>query len=92
MLHEALKNVRKFHGATIEETAKKLGVSLSYISELENGHKRIHVDILEGYSKAFDMPVSSICFLAEQLENSSQGRGNFAARKISSIIRWIGRD
>lgn len=92
MLHEALKSVRKFHRMSVQDTATQLGVSTSYISEIENGKKRIHEDILNGYSRVFDLPVSSFYLISESGQSHSGGRKAAISRKISNIIKWIATD
>ncbi len=92
MLHEALKAVRKFHHFGVGETANEIGVSISYLSELENGKKRIHSDILEAYSRVFNIPVSAIYLIAENLDGSSKNGSGVIARKIAQIIKWIADD
>lgn len=92
MLHQALKSVRKFHDKTVQETATELGVSISYISEIENGKKRIHQDILEGYSRVFELPISSFFLIAESEQNHSGGKKAAVAKKIANIIKWITSD
>ncbi|MCR9214589.1 MAG: helix-turn-helix transcriptional regulator [Proteobacteria bacterium] len=92
MLHDALKIVRKFHQTSIEAAAKSIGVSVSYLSELENGKKRINQDILKGYSATFNMPISSIYLIAEHMERIDKKGVNGVSKKISKIIKWIAED
>jgi len=92
MLHDALRYVRKFHRKSILQTSKEIGVSPSYISEIENGKKRIHNDMLEAYSKAFDMPISAFYLIAESKNSSSTSRKSSVRKKIGRIIEWIAED
>ena len=92
MLHNALKSVRKFHKMSVVDTAHKIGVSPSYISELENDKKRIHDDILQAYSRLFNMPVSSLYLIAEAEDEQTNSLKSKARRKVAQIIKWIASD
>ena len=92
MLHVALRNVRKFHRMSVNEAAAKMDFSPSYISEIENGKKRIHQDILEAYGNTFKLPISSFHLIAESIGASSGSRNRATRRKISKIIEWIAED
>lgn len=92
MLHNALRNVRKFHRMSVNDAAAEMGMSPSHVSEIERGKKRVHHDVLEAYSKTFDIPISSIFLIAESEEASTKTAAGAARRKIAKIINWIGTD
>lgn len=92
MLNEALRAVRKFHQTSVQDTAAGIGVSSSYISEIENGKKRIHQDVLEGYSKLFNMPISSFYLISETVHKRPDSQNGKIKRKIGRIIQWIAED
>ena len=72
MLNKALRLIRLFHDLKQKELAKRLDISRSYLSEIEAGRKVPALQILYGYSALFNIPTSSIMFLAENIENSSR--------------------
>ncbi|MXW93298.1 MAG: helix-turn-helix transcriptional regulator [Rhodospirillaceae bacterium] len=92
VLHNALRYVRKFHRMSVNEVAAEVNLSPSYISEIENGKKRIHQDILQAYGNVFNMPISSFHLIAESIETSNGSRKRAIRRKISKIIEWIAED
>jgi len=92
MLNEALRAVRKFHRTSVQDAAARIGVSASYISEIENGKKRIHQDVLEGYSKLFNMPVSSFYLISESVDKRHGSQSGNIKQKIGQIIQWIAED
>ena len=47
-----IKELRTKAGLTVEQLADKMGVSKSYLSEMENGKKRINADRIESCAKA----------------------------------------
>lgn len=92
MLHDALRYIRRFHQMSAQDVAAAIGVSPSYISEIESGKKRIHEDLLEAYSTIFKMPISSIYLIAESEDTTDASAKGAARRKIAKIIKWIAED
>lgn len=80
MLSEALRLIRVFHDLKQQELADEIGLSKSYVSELENGKKIPSMDVIQKYSERFGIPASSIMFFAENLENPGK-----AAKTRSAI-------
>jgi transcriptional regulator with XRE-family HTH domain len=67
MLGEALRLLRVFHDMKGNELAEKLGISQSYLSEIESGKKEPTLEIIRRYAKEFDTTSSSILFFSEGL-------------------------
>jgi transcriptional regulator with XRE-family HTH domain len=92
MINRALKTIRQFHGLTQAELALKLDMSKSYLSEIESGKKSVGYDLLEKYSQLFDVPVSSLVFFSENLEEADTIPEKFrsvVADKILNIMEWV---
>lgn len=92
MINRALKTIRQFHGLTQAELALKLDMSKSYLSEIESGKKSVGYDLLEKYSELFDVPVSSLVFFSENLEEADTIPEKFrsvVADKILNIMEWV---
>lgn len=66
---ETLKLLRIFFGYKSVEMAKKLNISQSFLSEIENSKKNATLDLLNQYSKVLSIKVSTIVLLSESLEN-----------------------
>ena len=64
MIYRALKTIRLYHNIKQSELAEIFGMSKSYLSEIESGKKTVSFDILESYSKQFEIPVSSLIFFS----------------------------
>lgn len=93
MINRALKAIRVFHGLSQAELATELNISKSYLSELENGKKTVSYSFLEDFSNYFDMPVSTLVYFSENIENPEKISKKFkllASRKILSILEWAG--
>ena len=92
MLYRALKMLRSYHQFKQIDLAKKLGISNSYLSEIESGEKTISIELLEKYSEIFDIPVSSIMLFSEQIDNNQKPGSKLkvaAANKILRLLEWI---
>ena len=84
--------LRSYHQFKQIDLAKKLGISNSYLSEIESGEKTISIELLEKYSEIFDIPVSSIMLFSEQIDNNQKPGSKLkvaAANKILRLLEWI---
>ena len=92
MLNRALRLLRTYHQLTQVDLAKLLGISNSYLSEIESGVKTPPLDLLSKYSDIFKMSTSSILLFSESLVGEKQ-RGRklrvVAADKILRLLEWI---
>ena len=95
MLAEALRLIRVFHDMKQNELAARLGVSKSYLSEIESGKKAPSVEIIEKYASEFQIPASSILFFSEQLGDLSSGHDvadkarGVIARKVLNFLKIV---
>lgn len=92
MINKALKVIRQYHKFKQVELSEELGISKSYLSEIESGKKTVSLDILEKYSSVFDIPVSSLLFFSENMENDKGIPKKFRtvfANKIVQIMEWV---
>ena len=91
MMRNALRLIRVYHDMTRSEVAEHVGISKSYVSELENGNRKVTLDVLEKYSKAFNIPVSSLMLFAERVDDggfAEKSRG-YVADKVVKMLDWI---
>jgi transcriptional regulator with XRE-family HTH domain len=94
MIHDALVAIRKYHGISQTELSIQLGISNSYLSEIEKGKKKPSLDLLEKYSEEFDMPLSSLLFFSEKLDDnqplSVATKFRLAStKKIVRLMEWL---
>jgi transcriptional regulator with XRE-family HTH domain len=89
MLHRALKLLRTSHDFTQKELAKKLGISASHLSEIESGQKTPSLVLLERYGEVFEVPVSSILFLAENIERQPQDSQDLVSSKVLALLNFL---
>lgn len=90
MLSKALKVIRSFHDVSQSEMSGRLGISNSYLSEIESGKKQPSIEILTRYSDVFEIPLSSILFFSENLDNPkpTDKLRLHVAKRIVSILEW----
>ena len=93
MLHRALRLLRTYHQFSQIELAKSLGISNSYLSELEKGDgKEPSIELLSKYADIFKMPVSSILLFSEQIDSGMRPGAKLrvvAADKILKLLEWL---
>ncbi len=91
MLNEALKQIRVFHQLKQVELANDLGISKSYLSEIESNKKSVSMDLLEKYADYFSVPASSLMLFSENMEaaKKSDKLRLKCANKIIKAMEWI---
>lgn len=81
MIGEALRLIRVFHDCKTRELAKELGISASYISEIESGKKKPSLETLNKYANYFETNLSAIMFFAEDINQGIDTSSKASIRK-----------
>ncbi|HEX2858857.1 MAG TPA: helix-turn-helix transcriptional regulator [Alphaproteobacteria bacterium] len=91
MLNEALRFIRVFHDLKQKEAADKLGISKSYLSEIESGDKNPTLQLIDSYSKVFDIPPSSILYFSENLnlKGAHEKARVLVTKKVINLMRFL---
>jgi len=94
MLHDALRLIRVYHDMKQAELAEKLGISKSYMSEIEKGTKSPTVELINKYAEVFGIPASSILFFSENMEKpqatgAARQARQFVAVKIIKLLQFL---
>ena len=91
MLNEALRLIRVYHDISQKVAAARLQISAPYLSEIETGKKEPTMAVLRKYSEEFDIPMSSILFFSEHMEDGRAGGRLKAAisSKVLSLLQFI---
>ncbi len=90
MIGDALRLIRVFHDLRQKELAEKLGIASSHLSEIEHGKKQPTLQLLETYAAEFKMPVSSIMFFSEQMNESRSERiRSQVSKKALALLDFI---
>jgi transcriptional regulator with XRE-family HTH domain len=87
----ALRLIRIFHQLKQGALAGRLGISNSYLSEIETGSKLASLDLLAKYAELFKIPVSSLMMFSERLdEHRLADRLRVkAGDKVLRMLEWI---
>ncbi len=91
LISDALRLIRVFHDLKQQNLADKLGISKSYLSEIESGKKSPSLDLIGKYSIIFSIPPSSIMFFSENMEGGSGKKTEDRAKSAiaGKIIRFL---
>lgn len=91
MLGEALRLIRVYNDLKQNEMADRIGVSKSYLSEVEKGQKTPTLEFIQKYSREFSIPVSSIMFFAEEIPHAKMGEKVRVkvAKKVMGMLQFI---
>lgn len=92
MLGDTLRRLRGIYGYSATEMSKLLGISNSYLSEIERGKKRTSLDLLERYANVFGVRTSSLLRFSEDYA-SAQNQGiaqQFVTKMMARLIDHYG--
>lgn len=87
MLGNTLKRLRGIYGYSGKEMSELLGISSSYLSEIENGKKKVSMDLLERYSELLNLRVSTLIRFSEDYEDSELN--NASQKFITSLMSKV---
>ena len=80
MIGDALRLIRVLHDKKSRDLATELGISASYLSEIEHGRKRPSLDIISEYARVFRIKPSVILFFAEELAEAEASKNHSGIR------------
>lgn len=87
MLGNTLKRLRGIYGYSAKEMSELLGISCSYLSEIENGKKKVSMDLLDRYSELFGLRVSTLVRFSEDYEDAELN--NAGQKFITSLMSKV---
>ncbi|MFR6663126.1 MAG: helix-turn-helix domain-containing protein [Gemmiger sp.] len=83
MIGEVLKRTRVIYGYKASEMSAKLGISASYLSEIENNKKPPSLEILQKYADFYGIRLSSLILLSENMDEAEKsGKGTVFIRNM----------
>jgi transcriptional regulator with XRE-family HTH domain len=93
MYDRALKTIRQYHRLSQAELADQLGISRSYVNEIEKNKKEPSLEVLNKYAHRFEVPLSSLMLFAERAHNTTYDKARvFVADKVLKMLEWIAED
>lgn len=85
MIGDVLKRMRTIYGYKASELHPMLGISSSYLSEIENNKKQPSLELLRNYSDIFGIKLSSLIMLSENLEEAEKNNKGQAFIKTMMV-------
>lgn len=83
MIGEVLKRTRVIYGYKAGEMSAKLGISASYLSEIENNKKQPSLELLQKYADLYGIRLSSLILLSENMDEAEKsGKGTAFIRNM----------
>lgn len=89
MLGEALRLIRVFHDVKLKELAEELKISKGYLSEIESQKKKPSLDLVNKYSKRFNVSVSAIMLFSEELDDERSNLKKGIRNKILKFLQIV---
>jgi transcriptional regulator with XRE-family HTH domain len=90
LIGEALRLLRVYSDMTQKDMAEALGVSQSFLSEVEKGRKQPTLELLHRYGERLGVPLSSLMFFAEEIDpvtRSGKARIAIASKVLELLAR-----
>lgn len=93
MINRALKISREFHRIKQKDLAESLGISPSYLSQIETGNKSPSLELLVKYGEIFDVPPSTFLVFVEQASGQCSGQPTSKnAHRLLKFLEWVMED
>ena len=94
MIGTALRSIRNIYGLSAKEVSDSIGISPSFLSEVESGKKTPTLETLEKLSALYEIRVSTLLYIAEEIKDDSVTSGIRKSMKehALSILRRIEMD
>ncbi|MGE0668349.1 MAG: helix-turn-helix domain-containing protein [Sphingomonadales bacterium] len=91
LINDALRLIRLYWGLSQSQLAETIGVSQSFISDIEANRKSVSYDLLQKYSQGLNIRMSQLLFFAEEISGENVKRkGNLLfADRILALLEKI---
>ena len=90
MIGDTLKHIRGIYGYKASELCEMLGISSSYLSEIENNKKQPSLELLQKCADIYGLKLSSLIILSESYEEvaaKSPGTAKIRSLMMNLITR-----
>lgn len=94
MIGDVLKRTRTIYGYKASEMSTLLGISSSYLSEIENNKKQPSLELLKKFAEIFGIKLSSLILLSEDFEEASKNNRSqeFVKNMMLRLINFLSKD
>lgn len=93
MIGDVLKRTRFVYGYKASEMSSELGISASYLSEIENNKKHPSLELLQKYADIYGIRLSSLILLSENYDEAEKlGKGTaFIRNMMENLIHSMSK-
>lgn len=77
-----LRALRNIYGINAVDMSKRLGISRSYLSEIENGNRSINIDLLTKYGEVFGIKPYYLMVLDESYKDGDRSKAELFIRDL----------
>lgn len=88
-LNIVLRRLRQTHCLSSGNMALVIGISKSYLSEIEKGSKNINLKLLNKYADYFDTTLSCILKISEVLPEDNSGEEKIFRADIKQLLEIL---
>ena len=92
MIGPTMKKIRVIFGYSGIEMCSALGISRSYLSEIESGVKQPSMKILQQFSDLTGIKMSSLILLSEKYEETPSNARAITAKLLNDLIGRMAED
>lgn len=91
MYGTSLKRLRLIYGYKAKELSELLKITPGYLSEIENNKKNPSLDLLTKYSEIFDIKLSQLIKLSEDLNDETDNKQDLEQKLIKKWINFMSK-
>ena len=89
MSGEVLRLLRVFNNIKATDLAAQLGISKSYLSEIEHGKKQPTIDLLDKYAEILNIKTSTLLLFSEALDDDSDIKKDPRKTVAKAALKWL---
>ena len=87
MIGDVQKRTRIIYGYKASEMSSELGISASYLSEIENNKKQPSLELLQKYANIYGIRLSSLILLSENMDEAEKsGKGTIFVKNMMAHL------
>lgn len=89
MSGEVLRLLRVFNNIKATDLAAQLGISKSYLSEIEHNKKQPTIDLLDKYADILHIKTSTLLLFSEALDDDPEIKKDPRRTVAKAAVKWL---
>lgn len=86
---EVLKLLRVFNDIKASDLAEQLGISKSYLSEIEHDRKKPSIELLDKYAEILKIKTSTLMLFSEALDEDEDVKSDARHMVAKAAVKWM---